>query len=111
MPDGGDADTEIVELALNWSGLSSGSIDLEIFKAVLKAYAEVTGQTVANGDSALWACVGTWLHWLEHNMRRSMEGNGRPKQERELAGEEVGRTIQLLNYLVSVMDDLKKEMK
>jgi Ser/Thr protein kinase RdoA (MazF antagonist) len=106
-----DPEWEITDLALNWSGLNSGDIDWGIFREVLKSYGEVMGPATVDAGSAIWPCVGTWLLWLEHNMRRSLDKNGRPKQEQELAAEEVKKTLKLLNYLVSVKDDLKREIQ
>jgi aminoglycoside phosphotransferase (APT) family kinase protein len=98
---------EIVSVALDWSGLQSSTIDLEVMGSILHAYKNAGG--IINRGAivpAFWYIVGSWLNWLTYNIERSFEAEGIFENERKLGSEQVHKTIRLLEHLVSMREKI-----
>jgi Ser/Thr protein kinase RdoA (MazF antagonist) len=63
---------ELAGAALNWSGHEVGQPDAAVFAATIAGYREAGGAIHGAGRAALAGCLGSWLDWLEFNMRRSL---------------------------------------
>lgn len=64
---------EMMTVALDWSGISTGVVYQDIFTSFLKAYIEAGG--VINESQILPAfggVRGNWLNWLYYNLERSL---------------------------------------
>ena len=64
---------EIIDAALNWSGLLSGTVNIDSMKAVIDGYIDTGGKIYESIDILLSACIIKWLPWLEFNMRRAVQ--------------------------------------
>lgn len=64
---------ELLGVALNWSGVTTGYLKEENFKAVIKGYAEFMGETPVLTKGLLCASYRSWLAWLEYMLQRLLQ--------------------------------------
>lgn len=62
---------ELYELALCWSGYEKCQIDYQLFRSLLRSYAEAGGQLPADWETIYWSNYGR-LEWLEYNAKRAL---------------------------------------
>jgi thiamine kinase-like enzyme len=63
-------DLEIVDAALNWAGLLSGTIQIDSMKAVMNGYKSVGLKLSLTSRDILNACILKWMSWLDANLRK-----------------------------------------
>lgn len=61
---------EIVDAALNWAGLVSGTIQIECMKAVMDGYKSVGLKLNLASKDILNSCILKWMSWLDANLRK-----------------------------------------
>lgn len=98
---------DIVNAALDWSGITTGFINEEIFEIMIKTYIN-SGGTI-NSDllmNIFYGINGNWINWLYYNIIRSI--NGTSLEEKNLGAEQVAHTLKTIIYLHSKTLDLIK---
>lgn len=66
---------ELIACALDWSGITIGEINNEIYKAFLDGYQSQDAENRVFSNDIKIACygvAGNWLAWLEFNVRRAL---------------------------------------
>ena len=98
---------EIMCIALDWSGISSGHIDTEIFSSIIDAYKKAAGKINTDDIQASFDCIiGNWLNWMAYNIEQSSD-NDTEKQEVSIS--HIEKTLELLVYLTPrVQEELIK---
>ncbi|GCE13151.1 phosphotransferase [Tengunoibacter tsumagoiensis] len=96
---------EIVDAALNWSGVTSGVVVEQSFRAVLEGYHVAGGKLVIDAEDALAGSSGNWLRWLYYNLRRASGRLSVSVAEQELGIGEVLKTLATLRLLVAHRED------
>ncbi|GAC1361329.1 MAG: hypothetical protein NVSMB44_14710 [Ktedonobacteraceae bacterium] len=91
--------TELVSVALTWSGLAAGAVNKAIFTELIEAYLQAGGVLEDASLDALHGLLGTWLGWLLFNMRRSLGESITTEDERQLGIRETMSTLAILRSL------------
>lgn len=95
-----NAGLEIMDAALNWSGLVSGTIVEESMKALIDGY-KSTGMAIKESTSDLLeACILKWLNWLEFNMQRAVK-SPKNSDEQKLSVSQVKNTLRNIDLISS----------
>lgn len=91
---------EIVNGALDWSGITAGTFNWEIFKSMLETYQTAGGILALNGvEASLIAISENWLNWLLFNIQRSISlANGRSPEYQERI-KQVNQTLRTIQWL------------
>ena len=103
--DYGNPVSHALELSLQWSGVTTCSLDLShitaFFKGYLKAY--------DNGFRAYAEVFGlayTWVEWMEYNIQRAL-GKCIDEDERQLGIAEAIQTLRRIRYLYDREEEIK----
>jgi thiamine kinase-like enzyme len=98
---------ELFIAALDWSGITTGVFNVEVFDAMLTAYQDAGGvvdRTMVNMHFC--GIPGHCISWLVYNIRRSLNTNN-VYEEQTLAIEQVNQTLNMILYLDSKRHELK----
>jgi len=106
--DYGNPISHVMQLALQWSGIISGRMDVDkmmaFFDGYLKAY-----DNCFRGYSDVVGVAYTWVEWLEYNIQRAL-GNCMDKAERQMGISEVRNTIDRMNYIQKTVPQIKEAL-
>jgi Ser/Thr protein kinase RdoA (MazF antagonist) len=95
---------ELADVALNWSGLTVGEPDPNVFHAVLAGYRS-TGATIRDEPrDVFYATLAHWLSWLKFNIQRSLGEAAATPAERDLGTHETTDTLAIVQRLASGID-------
>lgn len=97
---------EVVACALDWSGITVGEVDVDLYKALITGY-QTSGGKLANKDikNAFYGLAGNWLAWLEFNIRRAI-GECTSKREEQQFGTKMA--IETLGTLMRLKNNVDK---
>ncbi|HAT1867339.1 aminoglycoside phosphotransferase family protein [Legionella pneumophila] len=78
---------EIINCALDWSGITTPFFNKSLFIKMLKAYASA-GVTINNDhlEAAFYGVLGNWINWLVYNIERSFSSD---KEQQNIGIEQV----------------------
>ena len=98
---------EILIAALDWSGITAGSMRNDIFLAMIKAYKDEGGVIDSNNLKAIsHAIPGYCIDWMVYNIKRSLKNTS--PEEKNMGLEQVNQTLQTILYLNSKIKGLIK---
>ena len=97
---------ELVDGALNWSGLVAGEFELASFEAFLDGYLSAGGIFYEQGKNALCGCIGNWLGWLRYNLCRALGDVSHDAEQQALGISEVVNTLAILRSLTGRLEEL-----
>ena len=100
---------ELYEMALCWSGYENCSIDFNLFKALIKSYADNGGELPDNWETIYYSSYGR-LKWLEYNVKRAL-GIDCGEDEIEMGVSEVRETMEHVVYYHGVRDEIIECLK
>lgn len=106
--DYGNPISHVLQLALQWSGITTCSMDLEKMTAFFDGYLAAYD----NGFRAYRDVFGlayTWVEWLEYNVQRAL-GACADEAERTLGITETKNTIDRIRYIRGVEDEIKEAL-
>jgi hypothetical protein len=90
--------------ALDWSGVTAGSIRDDIFLAMINAYKDAGGVISFNNLQAISHTIpGYCVDWLVYNIKRSLKNI---PEEKNMGLEQVNQTLQTILYLNSKIQEL-----
>ena len=95
--DYGNPVSHVIQLALQWSGIVTGQLDLDKMIAFFDGYLEAYDNCFRGYDNVLGVAY-TWVEWLEYNVQRAL-GTCADEAERELGISEVRNTIDRMQYI------------
>ena len=104
--DYGNPISHVMQLALQWSGIVNGKMDVNkmiaFFDGYLKAY-----DNCFRGYSDVVGVAYTWVEWLEYNIQRAL-GNCMDEAERQLGISEVRNTMDRMKYIRKTVPQIKE---
>lgn len=103
--DYGNPISHALQLALQWSGIATCSMDIEKMAAFFEGYLAAYDNCF-RAYSDVFGLAYTWIEWLEYNMQRAL-GECADESERMLGVSEVRNTINRIKYI----RDMEKETK
>ena len=95
-----------VQLALQWAGATTCSLDPAKVRAFFDGYLAVYDNGFRDYGSVLGLAY-TWIEWLEYNITRAL-GNSLDEQERETGVAQVLSTVGRIRYLRGLEDRLRE---
>ena len=108
----GNPISELIEVALDWSGFLSNNFDENKFKAVIESYIKHK-KIEHNRYSSICGNLINRFGWLDYNLKRSLGIISCCKEDKKLAEKEVLKTMDEINrylYLVGPMYDILCEL-
>lgn len=104
--DRGNPISHSLQLSLQWSGITTCSLDLEKTKAFLGGYRE----TFDCGECSYRKVFGlayTWVEWLQYNIERALQIHCMDEAEKRMGISEVKNTIRRIRYLREKEEEIK----
>ncbi len=96
---------ELLIAALDWSGATSGALNVGLFKAIIAAYKKAGGTIdLATLNDNFYGIPGNGISWMVYNIRRSFNMEA---EEKELGIEQVNQALKNMTYLANKVKDLK----
>lgn len=95
---------ELYEMALCWSGYENCNINFELFKTLIKSYADNGGELPDDWETIYYSSYGR-LEWLEYNVKRAL-GIDCGEDEIEMGISEVRETMEHIVYYYGVRDEI-----
>ena len=103
--DYGNPISHVLQLALQWSGITTCNIDIEKMVAFFDGYLAAYDNCF-RAYSGVLGLAYTWVEWLEYNIQRAL-GACTDEAERRMGISEVRNTINRIKYI----KDVEKEIK
>lgn len=103
--DYGNPISHVLQLALQWSGITTCNIDIEKMVAFFDGYLAAYDNCF-RAYSSVFGLAYTWVEWLEYNIQRAL-GACTDEAERMMGISEVRSTINRIKYI----KDVEKEIK
>ena len=91
-------------MALCWSGYENCNINFNLFKTLIKSYADNGGELPDDWEIIYYSSYGR-LEWLEYNVKRAL-GNDCGEDEIEIGISEVRETMEHIVYYYGVRDEI-----
>lgn len=102
---------ELLDVALNWSGILRLHLIEGKFKSIISGYLDTGCKLPPNSErTAVYGCYGNWLHWLAFNLKRSLKENIE-KSELKIALKQINSTLNSLNLLAADSNKIIRWMK
>ena len=95
--DYGNPVSHVLQLSLQWSGITTGALKPDLQKAFFEGYLDAYDNGFRDYGSVLGLAY-TWTEWLEYNITRAL-GACQDESERETGIAEVRNTISRLQYI------------
>jgi len=104
--DYGNPVSHVLQLALQWSGITTCNLDIEKIVAFFNGYLGAYDNGFrAYGD--VFSLAYTWVDWLEYNIRRAL-GTCVDEEERIMGISEVRNTVDRIKYIWSMEEEIKE---
>ncbi len=103
--DYGNPISHVLQLALQWSGITTCDIDIEKMVNYFEGYLEAYDNGY-RAYSDVFGLAYTWVEWLEYNIRRAL-GECIDEAEKVMGITEVKNTINRIKYLYNNEKDIK----
>ena len=103
--DYGNPISHVLQLALQWSGITTCNIDIEKMVAFFDGYLAAYDNCF-RAYSGVFGLAYIWVEWLEYNIQRAL-GACTDEAERRMGISEVRNTINRIKYI----KDVEKEIK
>lgn len=106
--DYGNPISHVMQLALQWSGIVSGKMDVDKMIAFFDGYLEAYDNCF-RGYSDVVGVAYTWIEWLEYNIQRAL-GSCMDEAERQLGITEVRNTVDRIKDIRKTMPQIKEAL-
>ena len=103
--DYGNPVSHVLQLSLQWSGITTCALDLAKTKAFFDGYLETWDNGFRNYGSVLGLAY-TWIEWLEYNITRAL-GQCQDEEEQAMGVSEVRNTINRIRYIREKEDQIR----
>ena len=105
--DYGNPISHTLQLALQWSGITTCNMDIEKMIAFFNGYLAVYDNCF-RAYSSVFGLAYTWVEWLEYNIQRALGTTD--KEEQILGISEVRNTIDRIKYIQNMEKEIKKAL-
>ena len=103
--DYGNPVSSVIQLSLQWSGITICTLDLKKVKAFFNGYLENWDNGFRDYGSVMGLAY-TWIEWLEYNITRVLR-HCRNEDERTIGVSEVRNTINRIRYIREKEDQIR----
>lgn len=107
--DFGNPVSHVLQLSLQWSGITTCNLDLDKQKAFFDGYLEAYDNGFRDYDK-VFGVAYTWVEWLEYNISRAL-GHCQDKKEQEMGLSEVKNTINRIRYIYEMEKRIKHNLR
>ncbi len=105
----GNPISHALQLALQWSGISTCNMDIEKMAAFFDGYMAAYDNCF-RAYSGVFGLAYTWVEWLEYNIQRAL-GACTDEAERILGVSEVRNTIERIKYIRNIEKEIKEALE
>ena len=102
----GNPVSSVLQLSLQWAGVTICDLDLEKLRAFFEGYREAYDNGF-DDYASVFGLAYTWIEWLEYNIERAL-GNCADEAEREMGISQVRQTVEIIRYLSDMEDRIKQ---
>lgn len=95
--DYGNPVSHVLQLSLQWAGITTCNLDLKLTKSFFKGYLEAYDNGFRAYDK-VFGLAYTWIEWLEYNLNRAL-GNCMDDAEKSMGVSEVKNTLNRMRYI------------
>ena len=106
--DYGNPVSSALQLSLQWSGITTCTLDPEKVEAFFEGYLEAYDNGFRDYGSVLGLAY-TWIEWLEYNITRAL-GKCQDESEREMGVMEVRNTVSRIRYIRETEDLIRQQL-
>ena len=106
--DYGNPVSSALQLSLQWSGITTCTLDPEKVEAFFEGYLEAYDNGFRDYGSVLGLAY-TWIEWLEYNITRAL-GRCQDESEREMGITEVRNTVNRIRYIREREDRIRQQL-
>lgn len=103
--DYGNPISHVLQLALQWSGITTCNMDLEKMAAFFDGYLEAYDNCF-RAYSDVFGLAYTWVEWLEYNIQRAL-GACTDETEKMMGISEVQNTVERIKYIRNIEKEIK----
>ena len=107
--DYGNPISHVLQLALQWSGITTCNIKLSYIKSFFDGYFEAYDNGFRS-YSEIFGLAYTWIEWLEFNIVRAL-GKVSDESERNMGISEVRNTLDRIRYIYNNEKEIKKVLE
>lgn len=107
--DYGNPVSHVLQLSLQWAGITTCNLNLTLVKAFFDGYFGAYDNGFKSYED-VFGLAYTWIEWLEYNICRAL-GTCADEAERLMGVNEVKNTINRIQYIYKKEDDIKKVLK
>ena len=107
--DRGNPVSSVLQLSLQWAGITICDLDLSKMKAFYEGYTEAYDNGFKEYDK-VFGLAYTWIEWLKYNIIRALDENA-DKTERETGLSQVEQTIARIRYINDMEDRIIINLK
>lgn len=106
--DYGNPISHALQLALQWSGITTCNMDIEKMVAFFNGYLEAYDNCF-RAYSGVFGVAYTWVEWLDYNIQRAL-GTCIDEAERQLGISEVRNTVERIKYIRNIEKEIKEAL-
>lgn len=103
--DRGNPVASLVQLALQWSGITTCALKPDHLRAFIRGYIEVYNPG-ATEFAAVFGTTYSWIDWLEYNLRRALGMESADEEDRRLGISEALATLERIEYIHSHREEI-----
>ncbi len=107
--DRGNPVSSVLQLSLQWAGITICDLDLSKMKAFFEGYTEAYNNGFKEYDK-VFGLAYTWIEWLEYNITRALDDHA-DEAEREMGMSQVEQTIARIKYIKEMEDRIIRKIK
>lgn len=107
--DRGNPVSSVLQLSLQWAGITVCDLDISKMKAFYEGYMEAYDNGFKE-YSKVFGLAYTWIEWLEYNITRALDADA-DKAERETGLSQVEQTIARIRYIKDMEDKVIRYLK
>jgi len=96
---------DIVNVSLDWSGITSNHFDQELFRKMMHTY-KTTGGIIDKDllQASFYGVMGNWMHWMVYNIKRACLSE--ESEEKNVAVEQVNLALSTIIRIKNNMHNL-----
>lgn len=106
--DYGNPISHALQLALQWSGITTCNMDIEKMVAFFNGYLEAYDNCF-RAYSDVFGLAYTWVEWLDYNIQRAL-GACIDEAERQIGISEVRNTVERIKYIRNIEKEIKEAL-
>lgn len=106
--DYGNPISHALQLALQWSGITTCNMDIEKMVAFFNGYLEAYDNCF-RAYSDVFGLAYTWVEWLDYNIQRAL-GACIDEAERQMGISEARNTVERIKYIRNIEKEMKEAL-